>query len=165
MLIPTLVMGFLAIVLVIVGWQRGEGQHIAGIKSAALLTLQILPLLLFAFIVAGMLQNLVPHSLVSRWVGSESGWRGILIGTVAGGFTPGGPYVSLPIVVVLIKGGAGIGTLVAFITGWSLLAFTRLPMELAILGWRLTLIRLASTFFLPPVAGLIAHVLFRRVAL
>ena len=66
----------------------------------------------------------------------------------------------VPLAAGLMRSGAGIGTMVAFLTGWSLWAFSRLPMEVGILGWKLTLVRLASTFFLPPIAGLIAHGLF-----
>ena len=98
--------------------------------------------------------------LLAKWVGTESGMRGILLGSVAGGFCPGGPFVNFPVAAGLLKSGAGIGTVVAFITGWSLWAVARLPMEVGLLGWRLTLIRLACTFFFPPIAGLIAHVLF-----
>jgi hypothetical protein len=50
--------------------------------------------------------------------------------------------------------------MVAFLTGWSIWAVNRLPMEVGILGWRLTLIRIASTAFFPPLAGLIAQALF-----
>ncbi len=63
----------------------------------------------------------------------------------------------------LMRAGAGVGTLVAFLTGWAPLAVARLPMEFGILGWKLTLIRFASTFFFPPIAGLIAHTLFKGV--
>jgi uncharacterized membrane protein YraQ (UPF0718 family) len=56
--------------------------------------------------------------------------------------------------------GASIGTLVAFLTGWSLWAVARMPLEVGILGWKFTLIRLASTFFFPPIAGWIAQFLF-----
>ncbi len=41
-------------------------------------------------------------------------------------------------------------------------AVSRLPLEVGILGWRLTLIRLASTFFFPPIAGWIAQTLFGK---
>jgi len=122
--------------------------------------LEIVPLLIFAFIVAGMVQVLIPQELISKWIGGESGFRGIILGSVAGGLAPGGPYVSLPIVAGLIKSGAGIGTLVAFLTGWSIWAIGRLPMEVGILGWKFTLIRLASTFIFPPLAGFIAQLLF-----
>jgi uncharacterized membrane protein YraQ (UPF0718 family) len=119
--------------------------------------------LLFAFIVAGMIQVLLPQELLSKWIGEESGLRGILIGTLAGGVTPGGPYVSLPIVAGLLKAGAGVGTLVAFLTAWSLWAVARLPMEIGILGWKFTFVRLACTFFFPPIAGYIAQLAFSGV--
>ena len=160
MIIPTVIMGIIAVALLLTGYWRGQDEHIAGIKSTLKMTGEILPLLIFAFIVAGMAQALLPRALISRWVGTESGMRGILIGTAAGAFAPGGPYVSLPIATALLRSGASTGTMVAFLTGWSLWAFSRLPMEFAILGWRFTLIRLASTFFFPPIAGLIANTFF-----
>lgn len=157
MFMPTLVMGVLALVFLVIGYLAGDGKHLLGLKSAGRMTLEILPLLLFAFIIAGMVQVLVPKELISRWVGAESGIKGILIGTLAGGFTPGGPYVSLPVVAGLLKAGAGIGTMVAFLTSWSLWAIARLPMEFGMLGWRFTVVRLATTFFFPPIAGLLAQ--------
>lgn len=160
MLIPTLVMGILAAVLLFLGYNKGQNQHIIGMKSALNMMIEILPLLIFAFIVAGMVQVILPRELLSKWMGPESGMRGIIIGTIAGGLSPGGPMVSLPIVAGLLRSGAGIGTMVAFLTGWSLWAVGRLPMEVGILGWKFTAIRLACTFFFPPIAGLIAQTLF-----
>ena len=160
MLIPTIIMGVLALILLFIGYHRGQAEHISGIKSALNMTVQILPLLILAFIVAGMTQGLLPQELISKWIGAESGIRGIFIGTVAGALVPGGPYVSLPIAAGLLRSGAGIGTMVAFLTGWSLWAVSRLPMEVGILGWKFALIRLVSTFFFPPIAGLIAHIFF-----
>jgi uncharacterized membrane protein YraQ (UPF0718 family) len=160
MLIPTIVMGCFAIALLLWGYFRGQGEHIAGLRSTGTMLLQIIPLLIAAFIVAGMVQTLLPQEAISRWIGAESGWRGLFLGTIAGGLAPGGPYVSLPIAAGLLRSGAGIGTMVAFLTGWSLWAVSRFPMEVGILGWKLTLIRLASTFFFPPIAGWIAQTLF-----
>ena len=160
MLVPTIIMGALALILFYVGYRKGGGQHITGSKQALTMTAQILPLLACAFVVAGMIQVLIPQETIARWVGAGSGMRGILIGTVAGGLTPGGPYVSLPIVAGLMQSGASVGTSVAFLTSWSLWAVARLPMEVGILGWKFTLIRLASTFFFPPVAGWIAQTFF-----
>jgi uncharacterized membrane protein YraQ (UPF0718 family) len=165
MLIPTVIMGVIAIVLLVIVYQRGGGEHILGLKLAGNLLLRIIPILIFAFIIAGMIQVLVPTEMISRWVGAESGFRGILIGTAIGGFMPGGPYVSLPIAAGLLRSGAGIGTMVAFITAWSLLAVARLPIEIGLIGWKFTLIRLACVFFFPPIAGLIANKFFSGVTL
>ncbi len=160
MVIATVIMGVLAIILVSVGYYKGGGEHVLGLKSAMNMTIQILPLVILAFIVAGMIQTLVSHEFLSKWIGKGSGIRGILIGTVAGSLTPGGPYVSLPIAAGLLRSGASIGTMVAFLTGWSLWAIARLPIEVGIMGWKFTLIRIVSTFFFPPIAGLIANKLF-----
>jgi len=160
MLIPTIIMAALAAIFLIVGYYKGQGQHLTGIKLAVNMAVQILPLLIFAFVIAGMVQVLLPQELISKWIGAESGLRGIFIGTVAGALVPGGPYVSLPIAAGLLRSGAGVGTMVAFLTGWSLWAVSRLPMEVGILGWKFALIRLASTFVFPPIAGLIAHLFF-----
>jgi len=162
MLIPTIIMGVLAIAFVFWGYQKGV--HLQGLKAAGNMLLQMTPLLVFAFIIAGIIPLLVPQEMISRWVGAESGLRGVLIGTVVGGFLPGGPYVSLPLAAGLLRIGAGVGTMVALVTGWSLLAFSRLPIEIGIMGWKFTLIRLACSFFFPPIAGLIANRFFSSVS-
>ncbi len=161
MLIPTIIMALLALILVSIGYYKGE--HINGIKHSFNMLKELLPLLIFAFIIAGMVQVLMPKELLSKWIGAESGIRGIFIGTIAGACAPGGPYVSLPIAAGLLRSGASIGTMVAFVTGWSLWAFSRLPMEIGIMGWKFTLIRFLSVFFFPPIAGLIAQMLSKVI--
>jgi uncharacterized membrane protein YraQ (UPF0718 family) len=165
MLIPTMIMGVIALVLFLIAYSRGQGEHLIGLRTALNMIVQILPLLFCAFIVAGMIQILIPQEVISKWVGSESGMRGILMGTVAGGLSPGGPYISLPIVAGLIRSGAGIGTMVAFLTGWSLWAIARMPMDIGILGWKFTAIRFGVTCLFPIIAGMIAQALFANVEL
>ena len=165
MLIPTIIMGVLALVFIFLAYQQGgASQLLGGLKGGGSMLLQIAPLLIFAFIIAGIIPLLISQEIISRWVGAESGWRGIFIGTFVGGLLPGGPFVSLPMAVGLLRAGAGVGTMVALLTGWSLLAFTRLPMEIGIMGWKFTLIRLACTFFFPPIAGFVANRLFSSVS-
>lgn len=160
MLIPTIIMGSMALVLLYIGHRNGRGQEVEGLKIAFSMITNILPLLILVFIVAGMAQAILPHDKVGHLVGNESGLRGILLGTLAGGFTPGGPFVTMPIVAGLLGAGASVGTMVSFMTAWSLWAVMRLPMELGILGWKFTVARVASTFIFPPIAGLIAQTFF-----
>ncbi len=158
---PTVVMFIIALALFIIATLQGEGKNVAGLKSAWNMTLQIIPLLIFAFIIAGLVQTLLPRDLISTWVGDESGFRGILIGTITGALTPGGPYVSLPIAAGLLRTGASIPTMVAFVTGWSLINLARLPLEVGIMGWRFTLIHYLSVIIFAPLAGLIATLLVK----
>lgn len=154
-----IVMAILAIATFAFAYSKG--RHMEGLAIAKNMIWQILPLILLAFVVAGMLQVIIPAEQVAKWIGENSGFKGIIMGTLVGAILPGGPYVTLPVMVGFAKLGASIPVLVAMITGWSLIAVMRLPMEFGILGPRLTLIRLASTFLLAPIAGLIAGVLVR----
>jgi uncharacterized membrane protein YraQ (UPF0718 family) len=161
MLIPTIIMGILALGFSIVAYNKGELANT--VKSSLGMAREILPLLIFVVIVAGSIRAILPHELMARWIGEESGMKGIFIGTLTGAIAPGGPYVSLPLAAGLLRSGAGIGTMVAFLTAWSLWAATRLPMEIGILGWKFTLIRFISVFFFPPIAGMIAHLLTKVI--
>ena len=165
MLVPTIIMAALAAALLAVGYFRGQDQHREGLRSAGRMTLEVLPMLVCAFVVAGMAQALIPKEALGRWIGGQSGLRGVFLGTLAGGVCPGGPYVSLPIVAGLYKAGASTAVLVAFLTSWSLWAVGRLPMEVGMLGWRFTAVRLACVGIFPPVAGILAHLFFRKVAI
>ena len=158
---PTVVMFIIAVALFIIASLQGESKNVTGLKAAWTMTIQIVPLLIFAFIVAGLVQTILPRDLMSKWIGDESGLRGILIGTLGGALTPGGPFVSMPIAAGMLKAGAGIGTMVAFLTSWSLIAVARLPLEVGIMGWRFTLIRMVSILIFPPIAGLLANLIVK----
>jgi uncharacterized membrane protein YraQ (UPF0718 family) len=119
-----------------------------------------MPRIAFALLVAGFVGKLIPGELVGAILGPETGARGILIASVIGGFTPGGPMISFPTVVVLSEAGAGVPQLVAFLTAWSVFAFHRvLVYESALMGWRFSAVRLVSSLALPPLAGFTAALL------
>ena len=100
--------------------------------------------------------------MVTLWLGSRSGWRGLLLACLGGALIPGGPYVYYPIAAVLLQSGAGVGVLVAFVTAKNLWSVSRIPLEIALLGPKLTFIRYAITFIVPPLLGLLSEHLFGR---
>ena len=163
MLVPTIIMAVLAVILFAFASLQGGTKNIEGLRAGMKILVSTFPMLVFAFMVAGFVQVLLPKDALTAWVGEGSGFKGLMIGTIAGSLTPGGPYVCLPIASALLKSGAGAGTMVAFLTSWSLWAVARLPLEVGILGWRFTLLRLASTLVFPPLAGLLARLLNRLI--
>ena len=165
MLIPTVIMGVAAVILMIIAYKKENVEYLTGLKFAWQTTIEIMPMLIFAFIIAGMVQVLIPKEVIAKFIGEEAGIKGILIGAIAGGLTPGGPYVSFPIAAGLMRSGAGVGTLVAFITGWSIWSLGRLPMEIGIMGWKFTVARIVSTIVFPLLAGVFAHFIFSGMKL
>ena len=162
--IATIVMAIIAVVLLVVAYFRGSDLPVAGLKAGGRTLWNNLPLLLLSFAVAGLVQVLIPGELVSRWLGTEAGFRGIMLGCIVGGLVPGAPYATFPIVAALYRSGAGIGAVVGFVTAWALWSVGRIPTEVALIGPRVTLVRFLSTLVFPPVAGLIAHVVLSRLA-
>ncbi|WP_108660960.1 permease [Acuticoccus kandeliae] len=129
----------------------------AAFANAALL-LEILPRIAAALIILGLVQVLLPRDAVARRLGRASGLRGLLLATVLGALTFGGPMTSFPIVAVLAVSGADIGAVIAFLTGWSLLGLSRIVVwELPILGSDFVTLRLAVSLAVPILAGLLAR--------
>ncbi len=143
-------------------WYRGGWEYMQqGMLIGAEMLFKLLPLLVLAFTCAGLLSVLSSRHYISPWLGSESGIKGILLGALAGAVLPGGPFVFFPLAATLLISGAGIGPVISFVTAKNLWTVTRIPLEIALLGLDLTLIRYAVTFFFPILAGLAAHVLLQ----
>ncbi len=159
--------GFLiviALVLAGVAWGQGGGTlAIKGIELGGRTLLSVTPLLIAAFLVAGLTQVLISKEIVERWLSASSGWHGILLACAAGALIPGGPYVYYPIAGSLLSSGAGLGVLIAFITAKNLWSISRLPYEFALLGPSLTITRFLFTLIVPPLIGFLAELLFGRM--
>ncbi|MEF8726139.1 MAG: hypothetical protein V5A79_05340 [Candidatus Bipolaricaulota bacterium] len=83
--------------------------------------------------------------------------KGYLIAWGVGAVTPGAPFTIYPIAVSLLDAGSGVGQIMTMILSASIgVALTRVPYEVAFLGWRFSILRFLSTFFVPILGGLIA---------
>lgn len=138
--------------------RRGTGTaHRAAVDTWQGL-LKILPIFAVALPMAAILAELIPADAAVAWIGPESGFAGILVASAAGGFMPGGPFVTFPLVLAFAKAGAGVPQMAALITGWSIFAVHRiLTWEYPVLGWRFVALRLLSALPLPVLAGLLAE--------
>ena len=156
-------LALVAVGLAILAWTKG-GADMAwdGLRSGGSILISVVPLLIAAFLTAGLIQTLVSREMVTRWLGSKSGWRGLLLACLGGALIPGGPYVYYPIAGALLNTGAGVGVLVAFVTAKNLWSVSRIPMELALLGTELMVSRYLITLVIPPVMGFLAELLFGR---
>jgi uncharacterized membrane protein YraQ (UPF0718 family) len=157
----TLVLTVAAAILLTVALRQGHGLAVAGLSAAGRTLWRNLALLLLSFMIAGLAQVLMPKELITRWLGAQAGVRGVLIGCVLGGLVPGAPYAVFPLVAALYQGGAGLGSVVGFVSGWSLWSIQRLPVEMALIDPKAALVRYATTFVVPPLAGLLADAVDR----
>ncbi len=158
-------LGVLALLaaLAALAWWRGGSELVgSGLSGGLALLWRFGLLIVVSFLAAGLADALLPHEWIRATLGREAGLRGVLLGTLAGAVTPAGPFVSMPLAAVLIRSGAAVGPVVAFVTGWSLLALHRLvAWEAPILGWRFAVLRWGVCLVLPVLAGLAASALAR----
>ena len=153
----TLVLVVIAAGLLIYALIRGENLALTGIKLAGTTIWNNLILMIAGFLIAGLMQVLLPKQLIATWLGDAAGVKAVLIGCVTGGLIPGSPYAVFPIVAGLYQAGAGLGAMIGFVTAWSLWSVSRLPVEMALISPKAALIRYGITFIVPPAAGLLAH--------
>jgi hypothetical protein len=142
--------------------RHGHGAAKGGVQFAGRQLKTIVPMLALALPTAGFIAELVPQELARAWIGPESGARGILIASFAGGLIPGGPFVSFPLVLAFAGAGAGVPQLVALTSGWAVLAFHRvLIWELPVMGAGFVGLRLACCAVLPALSGFAADAMVR----
>ncbi|MFZ6177542.1 hypothetical protein [Nannocystis pusilla] len=142
-----------------------QGVFVDGLQRSGRTFLAMMPILLVAFLLAGMAEALLPTGFVERWLSDGAGVRGHLLAWVAGALTPGGGLLGMPLAAGLLKAGAGVGVLVTYLTSMALLPLLRLPMELGIYGGRLALLRIAASCLLPFAAGATAQLIVRLTRL
>lgn len=159
--LSTIILTALALLLTLVAYLKDPGLPAIGARNGLALLWFILPRLIPALILTGMLQVLIPQEMVSRYVGREAGFRGIVIASLAGVVTPGGPMVSVPLMVALAHSGAGLAALVAYITSWSLFGIQRvIAWEAPLMGWHFVMVRTVPSLAFPVLAGWLVKVFY-----
>jgi uncharacterized membrane protein YraQ (UPF0718 family) len=141
----TFILAAVAAILLAIAFWRGRDLPLAGLLASGRTLWRNLPMLLLSFVIAGLAQVLIPKELITRWLGTQAGVKGVLIGCVAGGLVPGAPYA------------VGLGSIVGFVSAWSLWSVSRLPVEMALIDPKPALVRYVITFIVPPIAGLLAN--------
>lgn len=147
--------------VLLAGLALAQGVFVDGLQRAGKTFATMVPILLVAFLLAGMAEALLPAGFVERWMSDAAGARGYLVAWIAGALTPAGGLLGMPLAAGLLKAGAGVGVLVTYLTSMALLPALRIPMEVGIYGGRLAALRVAASLVLPFAAGLIAHVIAR----
>lgn len=155
-----LVLVAVTVPIALYAWHKGHDNVLRATIFTRREVLRIVVRLPFALIAASCIAELVPQRAIAAVLGSEAGLTGIVAASVLGGLMPGGPIVSFPIAIVFAQQGAGGPQIIALITGWSVYAFHRVvAYEGPIMGWPFVGLRIAASWFVPPLAGILAGVL------
>lgn len=164
------VIGFIVVAVLIytVGFVLNPDIVTKGLKiSFRTLTdpdIGLIPLVVSATLIAGLVQATIPRQVISDFLGEEAGLKGIALGTIFGSVMPGSPYVIFPLIGGLYKSGAGVGTVIAFVSAWSLISLARIPTELPFLGTKMVAVRIAVSLIFPIVLGILGQIAFSQIS-
>jgi hypothetical protein len=141
-------------VLAVVAATRGRVLLNDGMHDGVVEFLRLLPRICIGVIGSGFIAEVVPKALVAPWLGPESGVLGVVIATLGGALTPGGPVVGFSIGAAALKSGAGASQVIAYSTAWALYAIHRLVIwEAPLMPARLVWLRAAVSLPLPFIAA------------
>lgn len=161
----TLGMATVAFILALVAFSQGGISLVSkGFLAGGQTLLGVFPLLIIAFVVAGLVSVLISKKMVSKWLGREAGWKGPFWGLVMGAMVPGGPFFFYPLMATLIASGASVGTMISFVAAKTLWNVGRIPIEIAFVGVEITLIRFLITSPIPVLAGGAVDILLPKFA-
>jgi uncharacterized membrane protein YraQ (UPF0718 family) len=154
----TIILSIIALILTIINYKK-TGNHYEGLKSGLKQFIQTTPIILGAFVLAGLIEVLIPREFVQNWLSKEAGLKGVVLGAFGGMLFAVGPYAFFPIVASIMSSGAGLGTIISMITGWALLSLTKMPYETAFLGIKFYLKKQMFSIPLSLLAGLTAFLI------
>lgn len=141
-------------VLAFAAERRGRMVFNEGVRNGAIDFLHLLPRIGIGVIGSGYIAEALPKTLIAPWLGAESGFTGILLATIGGALTPGGPVVGFAIGAAALKGGGGAPQVIAYSTAWALFAVNRLILyEVPMMPPRVVWLRAMVSLPLPFIAA------------
>ena len=163
--VSLLILGVLVLTALVASlWIGGWQLTYSGFIKAGQLFQSVWFRLCLGFLFGGLIQVLIPRSLISKWLGPTSGLKGIFIGSYISIFVSGSPYMWFPVVASVYRAGAGVGPIMSLVTARAILSIQMLLVwQIPFFGVELPLSRYIVCLFIPPIVGLAGNAVFRMM--
>lgn len=139
--IYVLVAGALALSLA-----RDRARTRAALRVAIRSLERLAPSLLGVVGLVGLLLALVPNEAISRHLGAGAGLSGTLAASLLGSLLLIPSLVAFPLAASLLRSGATVATVAAFVTTLTMVGIVTLPVEMRELGRRFAVLRNVLSF-------------------
>ena len=101
----------------------------------------ILPEFLVIILLVGVLLAVINPNVISKIIGSDSGWFGVILAAAVGSITLIPGFIAFPTAAMLLQGGAGYMQIGAFVSTLMMVGVVTLPVEIKYFGKKLTIYR------------------------
>ena len=130
----------------IVSFNKSKEKTKLALKKAWKSFENILPQFLTILVIIGIMLAILTPEQISRLIGNESGWLGVLVAALIGAITLVPGFIAFPLASALLKSGAGYMQIAAFISTLMMVGVVTFPLEMKYFGKKATLIRNAEAF-------------------
>ena len=159
MTISAMVINIFVLVCLVVSIINNKTKTIEALKIALISFFKIIPTVLTIIILIGLLLTFISKELISDAIGKDSGVFGIIISALLGTVLHIPAIIAFPLAASLLKGGASIASVAAFITTLTMIGFVTLPIEIKEMGRNLTILRNSLSFIAAIIIAILIGVL------
>lgn len=120
---------------------RDRAKARQAVRVAVRSFLGILPSMLVIIGLIGLLVGLVPPEVIARYLGQGAGWWATITATLIGAVLYIPSLVAFPLAASLLRAGASIATIAAFLTALVMVGTVTLPLEIQHVGKKIAVSR------------------------
>ncbi|ABR49375.1 conserved hypothetical protein [Alkaliphilus metalliredigens QYMF] len=157
----TIVLYILAAVLLLVSFVKDRRKTKMALKKAWKSFENILPQFIAILIIVGIMLAIISPEMISRLIGNQSGWIGMLVAATIGAITLIPGFVAFPLAAALLNGGAGFMQIAVFISTLMMVGVVTIPVEISYFGKKATLLRNAMAFLFSFVVAIVIGVVLK----
>ncbi|WP_353853016.1 permease [Dehalobacter restrictus] len=118
----------------------------------------ILPQFLSIIIIIGIMLAVLSPDTISKLIGQQSGWIGMIIAAVIGSITLIPGFVAFPLAAALLKSGAGFMQIAVFISTLMMVGIVTIPLEIKYFGKKAAILRNVLAFIFSFVVAIVIGV-------
>lgn len=133
-------------VLLAVSFFKDRKKTKLALKKAWKAFENILPEFLTVILVIGVMLSILDTDAVSKIIGADSGWTGVVLAAAVGSITMIPGFVAFPTAAMLLQAGAGFMQIGAFVSTLMMVGVVTIPVEIKYFGKKVTLLRNAISF-------------------
>ncbi|WP_372713161.1 hypothetical protein [Ilyobacter sp.] len=135
------------LLLLTISYSKDKNKTKKSLKKALKSFENILPQFLGVIVLVGVLLAVFNPETISKVIGNQSGWIGVLVSGIIGSVTLIPGFVAFPTASILLENGAGYMQVAAFISTLMMVGLVTLPIEVKYFGKRLAIFRNLMAFF------------------
>lgn len=157
----TIILYVLAFGFLVLSFQKDKKKTNMALKKAWKSFENILPQFLSILFIIGIILAVLSPEIISKLIGSQSGWLGMAIASIIGSITLIPGFVAFPLTANLLESGAGVMQLGVFISTLMMVGIVTVPVEMEYFGKKATILRNALAFIFSYIVAIVIGVVVR----